>query len=847
MRLILRLAIACAFAVTSDATARPLSVDDLLRFEQWGQIAIAPKGRWLIIEKRGAYDGAPSFEGDYYTRFTVSRLYVVDLNRPAPARLLMPQAAGSGYVAGPISPDGAAMVVYRLQGRRWQAGVVDLPTGSARWLNGTPQLASLGRAAQWRSNTELLLISRSDEELPARMRIGWNAMAQLPSLWRQTSRGAVAVTEIGSGRFRGLTPSPAVYDLVQVDTRSGREKVLASGPFVDLELSASGRFAAVVRAEDHIEPAAVKALRDGSTLQRHGVSVIDLETGAVVEPCADWDVLTQLLSWSPLVDELLIFARASEATSWPNARLMRIDARTSRVTPLDRAELSPAVEIAREGSVTVRANWLGPDPIIYGRSAGASRNDWYALRPSGHLNLTKDLPVIPPSPSALTRASILFVGENKAWRVDRSGRARALGGAWSFTAQVASPLDAGARIFLNHPPRRSWAAARVGRPGRAGLARLGGAEVEVQRVPEGARIVAFDDRTVVTVEQDGRGVANLGVRTGNRPAVQILTLNPDLADIDFAQVRRIRGAGPDGRELSHWMYLPPYWRGAQRLPLVVIPYPGATYPHAPAKYAPGASTFYTNPQLLAANGYAVLVPSLPRGAKDEPMSGIAEQIEAAVDLAIAEGYADPERLAVWGHSYGGYAALASATESARFGAVISSAGISDLINHWGSIPPGHAVAPDLGPAINWGAGWVEGGAALGGPPWAAPQAYYRNSPLMFADRITAPILLIQGDQDEVSLGQAQAMFSALYRQGKDAVLLTYWGESHVVNSPGNVRDLYARVLAWLDETLAPSAAEKTSSIGGASPAAPTSGDRSNDPDHVKQLEHAGPEAHPSGR
>ncbi|MDP3748643.1 MAG: prolyl oligopeptidase family serine peptidase [Phenylobacterium sp.] len=74
-----------------------------------------------------------------------------------------------------------------------------------------------------------------------------------------------------------------------------------------------------------------------------------------------------------------------------------------------------------------------------------------------------------------------------------------------------------------------------------------------------------------------------------------------------------------------------------------------------------------------------------------------------------------------------------------------------------------------------------------------------------ADRISAPLLLIAGDQDEVSVTQSQAMFSALYRQGKDTQLITYWGERHLISSPANLRDLYVRAFDWLGRTLTPAA------------------------------------------
>jgi hypothetical protein len=74
---------------------------------------------------------------------------------------------------------------------------------------------------------------------------------------------------------------------------------------------------------------------------------------------------------------------------------------------------------------------------------------------------------------------------------------------------------------------------------------------------------------------------------------------------------------------------------------------------------------------------------------------------------------------------------------------------------------------------------------------------------MGAGRIATPLLLASGEIDGSHAGQAEELFSALYRQNKDAVLATYWGEGHLLASPGNLRDLYRRAFAFLDQHLGP--------------------------------------------
>ncbi|HWU14535.1 MAG TPA: alpha/beta fold hydrolase [Caulobacter sp.] len=256
--------------------------------------------------------------------------------------------------------------------------------------------------------------------------------------------------------------------------------------------------------------------------------------------------------------------------------------------------------------------------------------------------------------------------------------------------------------------------------------------------------------------------------------------------------------------LKHWLLLPPTWRPGQHPPLVVVPYPGSAPQRVPFRLGTTSLTLTPNAALLAAQGYAVLNPALPRDrARGEPGEGLADQILAAVDAVVAEGYADPDRLALWGHSFGGYAALMTATQTGRFKAIIAQSGPSNYAARWGTIQNYLWTAPEEGAPNATYMGYSETGqAALLGPPWREAARYQRNSPLFQADKITTPLMLIYADQEQVPLSEGQAMFNALYRQDKDATLVSLFGEGHLPTSPANIRAIYATVLPWLADRLA---------------------------------------------
>ena len=142
----------------------------------------------------------------------------------------------------------------------------------------------------------------------------------------------------------------------------------------------------------------------------------------------------------------------------------------------------------------------------------------------------------------------------------------------------------------------------------------------------------------------------------------------------------------------------------------------------------------------------------------------------------------------------------AAAQSDRFAGVVASAGLYDLAGTVGTLGPRTRAMPDNGIVTNYA--WAETGQGrMGAPPWTVPARYVANSPIYLADRIRAPMLITAADQDVSPLNQAEQLFSALYRQGKNAQLVTYWGEGQVIAGPANLRDYCERVITFFRETL----------------------------------------------
>ena len=167
-----------------------------------------------------------------------------------------------------------------------------------------------------------------------------------------------------------------------------------------------------------------------------------------------------------------------------------------------------------------------------------------------------------------------------------------------------------------------------------------------------------------------------------------VALNTYLADIADAQRIVISYRGSDGDSLKALVLLPANHRPGVRLPLVTDVYAGrlvgdSGYQDGLEKWAPAPHNLH----LLAARGYAVLVPSMPLapwGSASDPATDLVKGVLPAVDKAIDLGIADPARLGVMGISYGGYSTYALVTYTPRFRAAVALAAPANLISEYGT-------------------------------------------------------------------------------------------------------------------------------------------------------------------
>jgi len=305
--------------------------------------------------------------------------------------------------------------------------------------------------------------------------------------------------------------------------------------------------------------------------------------------------------------------------------------------------------------------------------------------------------------------------------------------------------------------------------------------------------------------------------------VPVLETNTFLREISQPELKKIQYRALDGQELTGWVMLPHDYEPGKRYPLVAWVYPGTMYTARPPRlwrWVDAPDPY--NMQFLASRGYAVLLPSMPlkphgeaRDTYMELTKGVLPAVEKVVDLGIA----DPERIGLMGASFGGYATYGMVTQTNRFRAAVSICGISNLVSQWGVFGTfdSRSRYDDYAhedPFRMWNVETID----MGGPPWKEFGRYLRNSPIVYADRVQTPVLIIHGDLDNgIPLEQAEEFFTALYRQNKRARFVRYWGEDHTLMSPANVRDMWGQIVTWFDEFLGPGVITHTGKRQSAAP------------------------------
>jgi dipeptidyl aminopeptidase/acylaminoacyl peptidase len=270
-----------------------------------------------------------------------------------------------------------------------------------------------------------------------------------------------------------------------------------------------------------------------------------------------------------------------------------------------------------------------------------------------------------------------------------------------------------------------------------------------------------------------------------------LTENKDFTpDLTQAKRERIMVTRPDGVKFQVRITAPSWHMPGMRMPAFFWFYPRefvdqATYDRT--LRGGNRNTFSTvsgsNKAIFLRAGYLLIEPDCPiigpaERKNDQYVPQLRNNMFAVIEELDRQGYIDRNKLAIGGHSYGGFSTANAMIHTPFFKAGIAGAGnFNRLLTPFGFQSDQRQM-------------------------WEARETYLSISPILWAEQMTGALLLYHGAEDQnmgTSPINSERMFGAMEALGKPAALYMYPYEDHGQVGRETVLDQWARWIAWLDK------------------------------------------------
>jgi dienelactone hydrolase len=294
----------------------------------------------------------------------------------------------------------------------------------------------------------------------------------------------------------------------------------------------------------------------------------------------------------------------------------------------------------------------------------------------------------------------------------------------------------------------------------------------------GSPIKARDADVIVFTQARFDEFPNLWVSTTAFANPQkVSDANPQQSEFVWGKAERIKYINGDGKTLGAILIKPDNFDPTKKYPMMVYIYEELSE-GLHGYRAPNVSTSI-NLTRYVSNGYVVLQPDIVYET-GYPGPSAMKCVIPAINTVMAQGYIDPKRIGIQGHSWGGYQITYMITQTNIFAAVQAGASVTNMTSAYGG--------------IRWGTGMVrqfqyeKTQSRIGAPPWDAPLQFIENSPIFWIERIHTPYLTIHNDADDaVPWYQGIEFNTAMRRLGKEAYMFTYNGERHGLSNRDNMK------------------------------------------------------------
>lgn len=270
---------------------------------------------------------------------------------------------------------------------------------------------------------------------------------------------------------------------------------------------------------------------------------------------------------------------------------------------------------------------------------------------------------------------------------------------------------------------------------------------------------------------------------------KITDANPQQKEYNWGTAKLIQWTTYEGKENKGLLYLPEDYDPSRAYPILVQFY--ETHSQDLFIYhTPGLSAALADIPTFVSNGYIVFMPDI-HFTIGRPGESCYDAVCSGIEMLIKQGIADPERIGLQGHSWSGFQTAYLVTRTDLFCCANLGAPVCDMPMAYASVRNGSGRVRFFM--------YEDTQSRMGKTLWEAREAYLAHSPLLYADRITTPLLILHNDADEaVSYEQGRALFLAMRRLHKPAWLINYRGEGHFLCNPEAQQDWTIRMQQFFD-------------------------------------------------
>ena len=272
---------------------------------------------------------------------------------------------------------------------------------------------------------------------------------------------------------------------------------------------------------------------------------------------------------------------------------------------------------------------------------------------------------------------------------------------------------------------------------------------------------------------------------------KISAANPQLADFAWGTAELVDYKSQDGVPLQGVLIKPANYVAGQRYPVITYFYERQSqrlyeFNEPVVNHRPSFAVY-------AGAGYAIFLPDIVFTV-GHPGQSMLKCLVPGVQKLVDMGVADPKKLGLHGHSWGGYGTAYLVTQTNMFAAAVTGAPVANMTSAYGGIRWESGVARQFQ--------YEKTQSRIGGSLWEKRDLYIENSALFFADKIKTPLLIEHGDEDgAVPWYQGIELYLALRRLNKDCIFLQYRGEPHHLRKYPNKLDYSIKMKEYFDHYL----------------------------------------------